>query len=279
MLCRSSGGAVVTWAKLDDSFPEHLKVIDLTDGAFRLYVEGLCYAARNLTDGALPKAAVRRLTGGDRRANELVAAGLWDEDGPGWVIHDYLDFNPSAGQVNAERAAARERKARSRSRSKPHPDAVSHGVTPPVTHAGSPASPSRPVPTRIEKSSSVTTSNAPHDRDDDDDLGRELIDAVVALKMLGARPENPGPYRAEVARNVPAEHGAQLRQILDEHPAWPANWVAAHALGLERSDPSPRQVIDDCPDCTNGLITTDAGMAVCPSCSWARNGTPIVSVG
>lgn len=263
----------MTWAKLDDSFPEHLKVIDLSDGAFRLYVEGLCYAARNLTDGALPKAAVRRLTGGDRRAAELVDAGLWDAVDGGWAIHDYLDFNPSADQVRGEREQARKRKARQRDRSRTPGHGDGHAVTPTGTDGGSSASPSRPD--QLPSQSSVTSSNAT-DRQDDDDhrIDRSLLDAVVDLKMAGANPTSPGPYRAAVARSVPVEHGDDLTRIRAEHPDWPTNWVAAAALGLDRTDPSPAQVIRDCPDCTNGMVDTGAGAAVCPSCSWARNGTP-----
>ena len=266
----------MTWAKLDDSFPEHLKVIDLTDGAFRLYVEGLCYAARNLTDGALPRAAVRRLTGGDRRAGELVDAGLWDRTDTGWVIHDYLDFNPSSEQVRGEREQARQRKARQRDRARTASHGGSHAVTPTGTDAVRPASPSRPDP--LPSQSSVTSSNAPPARDDDDHpIDQALLDAVVDLKMAAANPTSPGPYRAAVARSVPTEHGADLARIAAEHPDWPTNWVAAHALGQDRTDPSPAQVIADCPACINGLVDTDAGAAICPTCSWARNGAPIGS--
>jgi hypothetical protein len=41
----------MSWVRLDDSFPEHPKVIALTDAAFRAHVRGLCYAGRFLTDG------------------------------------------------------------------------------------------------------------------------------------------------------------------------------------------------------------------------------------
>jgi hypothetical protein len=93
----------MTWAKLDDRFPEHPKVASLTDGAFRLHVTALCYVARNLTDGEISPAVLRLLRGSPRRAAELVAAGVWDATESAWAIHDYLDYNPSREEVNGKR--------------------------------------------------------------------------------------------------------------------------------------------------------------------------------
>lgn len=94
----------MSWLKLDDSFPEHEKVADLTDKAFRVHVSALCYAARNLTDGHLPRSVVKTLTLGKAAPiTELLAVGLWDNNGNGYLIHDYLDYNPSREHVQAER--------------------------------------------------------------------------------------------------------------------------------------------------------------------------------
>lgn len=95
----------VSWLKLDDSFPEHAKVAELSDKAFRVHVGALCYSARNLTDGHIPAAISKTLTlGRAKLSTELVTAGLWDTNGGGgYVIHDYLDYNPSREQVETER--------------------------------------------------------------------------------------------------------------------------------------------------------------------------------
>jgi len=86
----------VVWVKLDDGFPEHPKVAGLSDDAFRTHVEFLCYCARRLTDGLIPK----RLAESQAACQELLDAGVWDrgEDGSVWV-HDYLDMNPSKKTV------------------------------------------------------------------------------------------------------------------------------------------------------------------------------------
>ncbi len=45
----------MSWIKLDDALPSNRKIKDLSDRAFRLYVYGLCYCGRDLTDGIIDK--------------------------------------------------------------------------------------------------------------------------------------------------------------------------------------------------------------------------------
>ncbi|HEX9640050.1 MAG TPA: hypothetical protein VGB13_01910 [Candidatus Krumholzibacteria bacterium] len=100
----------MAWIKLDDGFAEHPKVIGLSDRAFRLHVAALCYVARNETDGHLPL-SVPRVLGvrtNPRLLGELLAAGLWKDNGVGgWVINDYLDYNPSREEAALRRERAR----------------------------------------------------------------------------------------------------------------------------------------------------------------------------
>lgn len=97
----------MTWVRIDDCFMGHRKVRALSDRAFRLHMEGLCFAALNLSDGYLDHDAVRRLRGNARASGkhfrELVDGGLWHETDDGIEIHDYLDFNKSRDEVEAER--------------------------------------------------------------------------------------------------------------------------------------------------------------------------------
>jgi len=109
----------MAWLKIDDGFAEHPRVEKLSSRAFRLHVTALCQCARKLTDGHITDtdARVARLVAnaGTRAILELEEAGLWERNGRGWVVRDYLDYNPSAEQVKAERdrAAERMRKVRS----------------------------------------------------------------------------------------------------------------------------------------------------------------------
>lgn len=83
-----------------------------------LYVASVLYSSRELTDGeiadvVLPAlAALSGVRRAKRTAEELVAIGLWERTDRGYVIHDYLDYNPSRDQVLAERGERRDARVR-----------------------------------------------------------------------------------------------------------------------------------------------------------------------
>lgn len=94
------------WVRLDDQFTEHPKVVAAGPLAGWLYVCGLTYCARQLTDGFIPRAQLRRLlpTGGvDRLAARLVTVGLWEPADDGYRVHDFLNYNASREQTLALR--------------------------------------------------------------------------------------------------------------------------------------------------------------------------------
>lgn len=179
----------MTWARLDDSFPEHPKVAAISDKAFRLHVTGICYAARNLTDGQILKAVLPMLAGTRKLATELTEAGLWESTPAGWTIHDYLDYNPSRADLEERRgkrqAAGREGgkasgQARGQAlashngRSKPEANALALASTrdEAPTRARAP-DPSRPVPSPASYEAVVSG--------DDDPLPvREIRDTVLS---------------------------------------------------------------------------------------------------
>ncbi len=91
------------WLRLDEEFYEHPKVLLLSDAAFRVHVNAMCYCARYTTDGVVPEAALRTLRGTPRLAKQLVGAGCWELHDDGWLIHDFLEYNPSKKKVDADR--------------------------------------------------------------------------------------------------------------------------------------------------------------------------------
>lgn len=132
----------MAWARIDDRFPSHRKVALLSDRAFRLHVSAICWCAENLTDGRVAErelALVAKIRGLKNTAKELEAAGVWDRTDDGWLIHDYLDYNPSRAQVLADRKKNAERQERFRQKNgKPGPPDGSetsprNGVTDGVT--------------------------------------------------------------------------------------------------------------------------------------------------
>ncbi len=106
----------MAWTKLDDSVDTHPKVRRAGNEAFGLHCRALAYCTGQLTDGHIDVAWVKERAGsrGKRLVQALVAAGLWEPNTDGWVIHDYLDFNPSRAEVLEKRRAESERKARGR---------------------------------------------------------------------------------------------------------------------------------------------------------------------
>lgn len=132
------------WVRLDDRFPSHRKVALLSDRSFRLYVSALCWASENLTEGRIldrELSLVARIRGVKTAAKELEEAQLWDRIEGGWVIHDYLEYNPDRARVQADREAnaARQQAWRDRKRAEREAkkaaeeaarDAQRNGVTP-----------------------------------------------------------------------------------------------------------------------------------------------------
>lgn len=101
------------WFRLEDSFHHHPKVLQAGNAATGLWVRCGTYAAQYLTDGAIT-AKVAHDYGRQREIDALLDAQLWVEKDDGFVIPDYLEYNPSAEQVRIERARARDRQARRR---------------------------------------------------------------------------------------------------------------------------------------------------------------------
>lgn len=115
----------MTWVRFDDEFPIHRKLGPLDDATYRLHSEAIFWCSRNTTDGRiareeLPAISVRAKTA---RVAKLVARNLWHAAGSqrcgsekcptpgpdGWVIHDYLDYQPARDKVLADREAKAER--------------------------------------------------------------------------------------------------------------------------------------------------------------------------
>lgn len=103
----------MAWAKLDDSVDTHPKVRRAGNEAFGLHCRAIAYSTGQLTDGHIDPEWVRERAGSraKRLVDALVGAGLWEANGDGWLIHDYLDHNPSRAQVLERRRAESERKA------------------------------------------------------------------------------------------------------------------------------------------------------------------------
>lgn len=113
----------MTWSKIDDQLHSHPKVQRAwrsNRASLGLHLLALSHSGAYLTDGhvshefveaQLPTAAQRR-----RAVDALVNAGLWEPNGSGWLIHDFLDCNPSREHMLTVRQASR---APTRARARP----------------------------------------------------------------------------------------------------------------------------------------------------------------
>jgi len=105
------------WAKFDDQFTDHPKVVAAGPWAELLAMRAVIHCARYETDGHVQAAQLPRLAvgivGPRKQVAALVAAGLWtvDPDGDGWWVHDFLDYHPSRTQKREDREIAKRRYA------------------------------------------------------------------------------------------------------------------------------------------------------------------------
>src|SRR3954447_13701245 len=104
----------MTWVRLDDEFYEHDKIIALSDAAFRLWANALGFCNRKLTDGFLQANAVGLLTTHRNPRTlvaELVTQWLWEPVSGGYLVHDYLKYQPTKAKVLHDREQNAKRQA------------------------------------------------------------------------------------------------------------------------------------------------------------------------
>jgi hypothetical protein len=104
------------WVKIDEDFYLHPKVRRAEPEGMALFVAGLCYSNKFLTNGLIPRCVLPSLLNFDNILNpndvhlptfiaeDLVLAGLWTKLPTGdYQIHDYLKYQPSRAAVLRER--------------------------------------------------------------------------------------------------------------------------------------------------------------------------------
>lgn len=184
------------WIKLDDRIDEHPKFQKAGPLGLLVWIAGMAYCNRNLTDGLIPWAVAQRLVWwrysvrdsvrdsrvlveqhdgggaiweimtapvmvktaefglpelrGDQLTefviNRLLDADLWHVADGGYVVHDYLEYQPSRANVMRDRERNNARQSRHRnaghnavSSSAPYPDPVLDSPLPSLPPARVPA--------------------------------------------------------------------------------------------------------------------------------------------
>lgn len=123
----------MAWVRIHDGAMQNLKILRLTDSAFRLWVKGLCFCQTSLTDGLIPLEALAHLGAKRKDIAALTTpqvegkAALWAiVDGFGYKVHDYLVWNDSKEVVQARQAKSRQRLAEWKAK---HGNGVGNGVS------------------------------------------------------------------------------------------------------------------------------------------------------
>lgn len=200
----------MTWTKLDDGIFDHPKMVKAGEDAANLYVRGLVYCNRYLTDGRIEVEVLSVLTrkrDAAKLAEALVRVGAWEAhpDG-GWLVHNFHEHNPTAEEVEARRseisakrseAGKRGNQARwgdrkianaSQSDSKPMANAMANAM---ANGDIAKSQNDRPVPSRPGLGS-----------DDDDD---KAASAAIDSSDSNPEPVRPDPRRERNALEVLSE--------------------------------------------------------------------------
>jgi hypothetical protein len=169
----------MSWFKVDDSFYDHPKFLDVPNAAIGLWAKAGAWCGKHLTDGVIPATQVKLFKGTNSQINALISAHIWIEDrsengAKVYRFHDWNDYQPTREQKLKEReeSAERQRKSRERKRAeqaqRENVTRDSH-VTPSRdshechTRVSQRPDPTRPDPTRTSKevpSSRDTTAKA-----------------------------------------------------------------------------------------------------------------------
>ena len=176
-------------ARLDTGWHTNPKILRLSAVGMALHAWSISYCDDVRSDGFIPNGAWPGKLG--RGVKELRIGKLWEPVEGGYRLHDYLDYNRSRAQIDAEQSEARERMRLVRANKTRTNGARSPGVHPNVQATFGRSSRAFPVPgvrSTSSSSSSVTPGQlrareAPTTTTTDlnlDGLPDEMRDAVIA---------------------------------------------------------------------------------------------------
>jgi hypothetical protein len=176
----------VSWVRIDDGFADHPKIKRAGPLAIAAQVRALCYCARYLTNGKIPSRVVAEifLDLKPLEPRHLVVAKLWKRRRDGYVIHDYLAYNPDRKSVIELRNKRAESgrlggHAKALALAKQTPDPRSEHFSTPVPY---------PSPTPTTTPSKGQKTDFSHENSTDNDHEAKKAKARELLKRAGLFP-------------------------------------------------------------------------------------------
>lgn len=167
----------MAWFKVDDGFHASRKVLRIPKrarfAAIGLWAVAGSWAADQLTDGHIPDYMIIEWGAPPTAPDALVDAGLWERTHDGFTFYNWHEYQPSKQDVDAERAASRERMRELRAKrkgKKPLEQAevgdVFGRTVPNSSESVRNPDPTRPDPTRPykDKEEADASSSAPRKR-------------------------------------------------------------------------------------------------------------------
>jgi hypothetical protein len=248
---------LVSWAKLDDAYPDHPKIVAGGPEVKGLHVDSICYSAAYLTDGLISPEVARRLASNnlvseDSTPRDLiertVTVRLWDKAKTGYQVHDYLKYNPTREKVLAERRAKSDggkagAEKRWGDRENDSSNGSSDGSTYGATHgspngvsdAPVPSTPS-PSPDPRPRSHPALTTKPPAGADADGDEDHGVSEEVIAVALAWFGRNHPRqPTRAEVVDTLSRYQGVADREVTPEALLRALQYVTAHRKATRKS--------------------------------------------
>ena len=93
------------WIRLHVGLPRNRKIRPLSDAAFRLHIELMCWAKEEGTDGLIEADAIPTFGRPAKVWTELTRRGLLDDAGGGdVVVHDFLEWQEPAAETRRKSA-------------------------------------------------------------------------------------------------------------------------------------------------------------------------------
>ena len=94
-----------TFVRMDHGLPEHPKFAGLSDRAFRVWFEAVCWCSRQERNGAIPTANAARIGLKGKALADLIDANLVERTDVGYAVHAYLAVPRTRAEIEAFRAA------------------------------------------------------------------------------------------------------------------------------------------------------------------------------
>lgn len=265
------------WVKLESGRALHRKLRAAGFAARGLDEAAMCQVAEDGTDGFLSDDTLMVLgvahkeRNVKRLADILVENGRWqrDEERCGYVIHGYLERNPSAAEW---RELVAKRQASGKAGAKAKAQANGSASASASAKASPPADCAQQVPKPF-------TSSLRESEDEDVNVEEKISAALLAIAdrrraRLPRQPESVGAWTTAVVDSLRRSNASKLAEV---RPDWSLERIAAHLEPPkpERNEPAGGARIPQprgCGSCADGWIDEDDGtVSPCPSCSTRRS--------